>query len=105
MCLTFVVIIDCEGCTRPICTNPGSMEVGEYGLTCGTCFITCRLEVVAVAELLWLSWRVLGAEFFRVFRFPIFLFSFERTRPAASMRPPYASFTFLPVFRDKIVSE
>ena len=104
MCLTFVVIIDCEGCTRPICTNPGSMEVGEYGLTCGTCFITCRLEVVAVAELLWLPWLVLGSDFFRVFCFSIFRFSFERTRPAASMRPPYASFTFLLVFRDKIVS-
>ena len=38
MCLTFVVFTDCENCTRPIFTNPGSMEVGECGLTRGTCF-------------------------------------------------------------------
>ena len=38
VCLTFVVFTDCENCTRPIFTNPGSMEVGECGLTRGTCF-------------------------------------------------------------------
>ena len=59
------------------------MEAGEYGLTRGTCFVACRLEVVAVAGLLWISWCVLGAAFF----FCSFFF-FERTRPAASMRPP-----------------
>ena len=43
------------------------MEAGEYGLTRGTCFVARRLEVVAVAGLLWISWCVLGAaEFFRV---------------------------------------
>ena len=42
---------------------------------------------VAVAELLWISWDVLGgAGFFCVF-FPLF-FSFECTRPAACMRSP-----------------
>ena len=61
VCVTFVVFTDCESCTRPISTNPGSMEAGEYGLTRGTCFVARRLEVVAVAGLLWISWCVLGA--------------------------------------------
>ena len=30
------------------------MEAGEYGLTRGTCFVARRLEVVAVAGLLWI---------------------------------------------------
>ena len=61
---------------RPIPTNPGSMEAGEYGLTRGTCFVARRLEVVAVAGLLWISWCFLGgAGFFRVF-------FFLRTHPA-----------------------
>ena len=37
------------------------MEAGEYGLTRGTCFVARRLEVVAVAGLLWISWKVFGA--------------------------------------------
>ena len=48
------------------------MEAGEYGLTRGTCFVARRLEVVAVAGLLWISWCVLGAAGFRVF-FDFFL--------------------------------
>ena len=73
MCVfvTFVVFTDCESCTRPISTNSGSMEAGEYGLTRGTCFVARRLEVVAVAGLLRISWCVLGAARFRVF-FPVF---------------------------------
>ena len=63
--IEFVVFTDCESCTRPISTKPGSMEAGEYGLTRGTCFFAHRLEVIAVAGLLRLSWRVLGgADFF-----------------------------------------
>ena len=63
------------------------MEAGEHGLTRGTCFVASRLEVVAVAGLLRISWCVLGAAgYFRVFAFR-FIF-FKRTRPAASMRPP-----------------
>ena len=85
--IEFVVFTDCESCTRPISTNPGSMEAGEYGLTRGTCFITCRLELHAVAGLLWISWCVLGGADFSVFFFFDFFF-FERTLPAASMRPP-----------------
>ena len=60
---------DCESRTRPISTNPGSMEAGKYGLTRGTCFVARRLEVVAVAGLLWISWCVLRVRrgLFRVF--------------------------------------
>ena len=67
VCETFVVFTDCESCTRPISTKPGSMEAGEYGLTRGTCFIASRPEVVAVAGLLWFLLFVLGAAVFRVF--------------------------------------
>ena len=55
VCVTFVVFTDCESCTRPISTNPGSMEAVKYGLTRGTCFVAPRLEVVAVAGLLLIS--------------------------------------------------
>ena len=50
--VTFVVFTDYERCTRPISTNPGSMEAAEYGLTHGMCFVARRLEVVAVTGLL-----------------------------------------------------
>ena len=44
------------------------MEADEYGLTRGTCFVARHLAVVAVAELLWISWWcVLGAAGFFVF--------------------------------------
>ena len=42
------------------------MEAGEHGLTRGTFFVARRVEVVAVAGLLWISWCVLGAAGFRV---------------------------------------
>ena len=61
------------------------MEAEEYGLTRGKCFVARRLEVVADAGILCISWSVLGAAGFRVFFFSCFFF--ERTRPAASMRP------------------
>ena len=31
--IEFVFFTDCDSYTRPIFTNPGSMEAGEYGLT------------------------------------------------------------------------
>ena len=62
VCVTFVVFTDCERCTRPISTNPGSIEAGQYGLTRVTCFLTCRLELDAVAGLCVLN----GADFFSV---------------------------------------
>ena len=58
VCVTFVVHIDCESCTRPISTNPGYVEAGKHGLTHGTCIVARRLEVVAVAGLLLISWCV-----------------------------------------------
>ena len=100
MCIRDSVFTDCEICTGPISTNPGSMEAGEYGLTRVTCFLACRFELDAVSVWLWISWCVLGggAGFFR-FSFSDFFFLFERTRPAASMRPPLASYTSLLVMR------
>ena len=68
--VTFVVFTACESCMRPISTHPGSMEAGEYGLTCGTCFVARRLEVVAVAGLMWISWCVLGGADSVVFILP-----------------------------------
>ena len=59
------------------------MEAGEYRLTRGTCFVARRLEVVAVAGLLWISWCVLGGADFSFFCFAFFFF-FERKRPGAS---------------------
>ena len=55
------------------------MEAGEYGLTRRTCFVSRRLEVVAVVVLLWLSWCVLGGADFFVF---FFRFFFLRTHTA-----------------------
>ena len=75
VCVTFVVFTDCESCTRPMSTNPGSMESGQHGLTCGTCFIACRHELHAVAGLLWISRCVLGGADFSVFFFFSFFFS------------------------------
>ena len=60
------------------------MEATEYRLTRETWFVGRRLEVVAVAGLLWTSWWVWGDAGF-VFFAP---FSFGRTRPVSSMRPP-----------------
>ena len=52
------------------------MEAGECGLTRGTCFVARRIEVFAVAGLLWISWCVLGgADFFVCFFFSDFVFS------------------------------
>ena len=36
------------------------MEAGEFGLTRGTCFFARRLDVVAVAGLMWVPWFVFG---------------------------------------------
>ena len=95
VCVTFVVFADCESCTRPISTNPGFMEAGEYGLTRVT-FPRIPSRVgrgrrAAVDFVVCFGW---GGGFFRVFFSSIF-FSSKRTRPAASMRPPLASFTSL----------
>ena len=75
------------------------MESGDYGLTRGTRSIACRLELHAVAGLLWISWCVLGGADFSVFFFFDFFF-FERTRPAASMRPPCIIYLSTSTFDD-----
>ena len=89
VCVTLVVSTDCESCTRPISTNSGSMEAGEYGLTRRTCFFARRLEVVAVAGLMWVSWCAFGgAGFFRALH--EFAFSnscTSNTRPLAARDP------------------
>ena len=78
--LNFVVFTDCESCTRRISTNPASTEAGEYGLTRGTWFFARRLEVVAVAGLLWLSRCLFGeAGFFSI--------STTSTQPMAATDP------------------
>ena len=59
LCVTFVVCTHCENCTRPISTNSGSMDAGEHGLTRGMWVFARRLEVVAVAGMVWVSWLVL----------------------------------------------
>ena len=69
VCVAFDVFVDYESCTVPIPTNPGSMEADVYGLTRGTYFVASRLEVVAVAALLSISWCVFGAAGFRFFPF------------------------------------
>ena len=55
------------------------MEADEYRLTRGTCFVARRLEMIAVAGLLWISWCVLGGVDFFVFCF-FQLFFLLRTR-------------------------
>ena len=50
-------------------------EACEYGLTRGTCLVARRLEVVAVAGLLRISWCVLGGTDFFVLSFFSILFS------------------------------
>ena len=63
------------------------METREYGLTRETRFVARRLEVVAVAGLLRISWCVLCTAGFISCFFFVFYSNFQRTRPAASMGP------------------
>ena len=52
------------------------MEAETCGLTRETCSLACRLELDAVAGLLWISWCVLGgADIFSVFFFDLFFSS------------------------------
>ena len=91
VCVTFVVFTDCERCTRPISTNPGSREAGEYRLTRGTCFVARCLEVVAVAGLLRISWCVRGAAGVRSF----FSFFSSNAHGLQQVRGRLASFASL----------
>ena len=97
VCVTFVVFIDRESCTRTISTSPGSMEAGEYGLTRGTRFVASCLEVVAVAGLMWVSWCVSGgAGFFRVF---FLVFFSSNAHGLLQVRGRFVPFTSLLVVR------
>ena len=78
--------------------------MGEYGLTRGTCFVARRLEVVAVAGLLWISRCVSSGAVFSSFFFFVCFFAFEWTRPDASTRP-LASFTSLQVLGSSLDSK
>ena len=65
--IEIVVFTDCETCARPISINPVCMEAGEYGLTRGTWFFARRVEVVAVAALMGVSWCAFGGAGFSCF--------------------------------------
>ena len=93
VCVTFVVYTDCGSCTKPISTNPASMEESEYGLTRGTCFVARRHDVVAVARLLWMSSCVFGCG--GLFR----EFSFSNAHGLLQVRRRLASFTSLLVMK------
>ena len=88
VCVTFVVFTDCESCTRPISTNLGSMETGEYGQPRGTCFVARRQEVVAVAGLLWILWCAFGAATVLCFLLISIFLQTQPTQRDANMRSP-----------------
>ena len=70
-------------------------EACEYGLTRGTCFVARRLEVVAVAGLLWIYSVVCFLVFGGISCF-FCSFSFLRTHTAYCMYEQYlASCTYL----------
>ena len=66
------------------------MEAGEYGLTRGTIFYARRLEVVAVAGLLWISWCVLGAAGFVSCVSGSYMFKFVHVYTSAGCERPRA---------------
>ena len=101
VCLTSDVFSYCESCTRPISTNPVSMDAGEYGLSRETCFAARRLETVAVAGLLCISRCVLGKAFLLLLLLLLclsagicfyFSVSCTCTRPLAARDPEQSSY-------------
>ena len=50
--------------------KPGIIQPGKLGLTRGACFAASRLELAAVAVLLWFWWCVLSAALFSYFSPP-----------------------------------
>ena len=95
-----MVLTDCESCTRPISTNPRSIEAGEYGLTRDMRFVASRLEVVAVAGLLSISWCVLGGVGLLLVFYPIF---FHRTHTACGKYE--APLPHLPLYLQQVKAE
>ena len=47
-------------------TNPESFKADEYELMRGTCFVARRLDIVAVAGVLWISLCVLSVVGYRI---------------------------------------
>ena len=75
--------------TRPISTNPGSMEAAEHGQTHGASFVAVCLEVVAVAGLMWVSRCVFGgAGFFLVFQVTTVFFKLVHEYTTADCERP-----------------
>ena len=70
------------------------MEASEYGLTRWTCFVARRIEVIAVAGLLWISWCVLGGANFLDF----FYFDFVFLRTHTAYRKYEATFCVIYLF-------
>ena len=79
---------DCESFTRPITTNPGSLKSGVHVLTRWTCFIACRLDCTRSPGCCGFCGVFRLGRIFPRFFFRFFFYFFERTLPAASMRPP-----------------
>ena len=73
------------------------MEAGEYGLTCGTCFVVRCLEVVAVAGLVWISCCVWVARIFSSFFF-FRLFYFILSSKHTACRKYEAALPHLPLY-------
>ena len=70
VCVTFVFFTDCESCAvRGLFPQPGIYGSGGVWANAWDVFVARCLEVVAVAGLLWISWCVLDAAGFRVFKF------------------------------------
>ena len=67
-------------------------EACEYGLTRGMCFVARRVEVVAVAGLLRISWCVSGAAGFLVF---FFILRYSNAHGLLQVLERLASFTYL----------
>ena len=70
-------------------------EECEYGLPSGTCFAARRLEVVAVAGLLWIHFVVC---FFSVWWDFVFVFSFSLLRTHTAYCKYEATLPHLPLY-------
>ena len=69
-------------------------EKCEYGLTSGTCFTARRLEVVAVAQLMWIYFVVCFCSAWWAFVF-FFVFSTSNAHGLLQVRGNFASCTSL----------
>ena len=86
-CVAFVAFTDCETCRRQISTNTGSIEASEHGLARGPWCVARRLELVAVAGLMWILFCIMGAAYFFVLCSLDFVFLRPHT-VCCKLRPP-----------------